>query len=165
MTLEYESRVNRPRRGLPAWMIPSPGVWMSLVGGAVCGLLAYFWPTTTIFCVPLGFGALIIPLADFPMRQLLQGRQLLIARTAFVAVAAVSIAFEFTWSAAESFRRAFGTEPPAGVTDLMARANNAGPGDVVAFIRFKATRPVLEKVLAIRGFERDADAGGMERNL
>jgi len=158
MHLDYQSPTTPSHRAPSAFLrslIPSPGTYMAAIGFVASAALALWWPSATLFCVPACVGAMVIPVMDWFLRRAFTGIRLWVARAVFVTACAALIAFSFSWGKAETFERAFGMPAPPGVTALTATARAAGPGDVVAHLRFKADRATLDKLLAARQLTAD----------
>ena len=48
-------------------------VWLAAAGFIACAVVAWYWPTATLFCLPAILGALIIPAIDWIWRSSLKG--------------------------------------------------------------------------------------------
>lgn len=158
MHLDYHTPQPKPPNQWLARLIPSAGVYMSALGFVTCAVIAWYWPSNMMFCVPASVGALIIPALDAVWRRQFEKGSLWIARGLTIALVAVLLAYGTTWSPRQTFEHAFTVPPPASVTELVTRSSHAGgPGNLGMVLHFKANRATMDQLIATRGLTLEKD--------
>ena len=141
--------------------------WIVVILGTLASLAVVLAPRNNSMPAPViaaVVGAVGVCLTDVLVWSGLarRWRQAVAPRAVTAVVVGASVGFCFTLTEGVAFGRAFGTDVPSEVKDIVVggyyvRGIPGGASDLVIFLQFEASQDQLQKLLSHRSFERDAE--------